>query len=96
MDHTDLLAASPYHVPAAKTVGLMWSDTAGDQTVFEIERSTMSDFSQGVVTFYVPTPNVFEFFDAPGLSGPYFYEVCAINSGGSSTPWIYLGSATIS
>jgi fibronectin type 3 domain-containing protein len=77
------LGATP---AAATAVTLTWTDNAGNQDGYHLDRATDADFTQGLTTQDLPaTPATFT-DTAAGLApgGTYFYRLRAFNAAGAS------------
>ena len=66
-------------------VNLSWTDTAGDETGFQIDRSTNSSFTQNLTSF-TTTGTTTSYTDTSASPGTtYYYRVWATNGGNLST-----------
>ena len=94
-DDAALTVSSPNNNPAAPSgltataasssqINLNWTNNATNQTGFQIDQATSSDFTQGLTTVTVGA-NV-NSYSATGLSAgtTYYYRVRAINANGDS------------
>ncbi len=72
---------------SSSQVNLSWTDTAGDETGFQIDRATSSDFTQNLTTKAI-TGTTTSYSDTTVTSGTtYYYRVWATNAGNlSATP----------
>jgi FtsP/CotA-like multicopper oxidase with cupredoxin domain len=70
--------------PNPPTVTLTWTDNAGNEAGFTIQRARSSTFTTGLTTFTVGA-NVTSYLDTTvGLATQYWYRVRATNTGGTS------------
>ena len=106
-DNVRLTAGTPSAPPQPPTsltataisssrINLSWADTAGDETGFQIDRSTSSDFSQNLTSFTISgtTTSYNDTSVAPDTT--YYYHVWATNAGTLSTSASNTASATTS
>ena len=93
-DNVRLTSNAPDTIPTAPTgltatevlgsqINLSWTDTAGDETGFQIDQATNSGFTQNLTTVSVAGVTT---YNATGLSlsTTYYYRVRATNSVGTS------------
>ena len=93
-DNVRLTSNAPDTIPTAPTgltatevsgnqINLSWTDTAGDETGFQIDQATNSGFTQNLTTVSVAGATT---YSATGLSPSttYYYRVRATNSVGTS------------
>jgi phosphodiesterase/alkaline phosphatase D-like protein len=68
---------------SSSQINLSWADTAGDETGFQIDQATSSDFTQNLTTVSV---GVVTTYNATGLTSgtTYYYRIRATNGAGSS------------
>jgi hypothetical protein len=85
------LSAAPV---SSNQVNLSWTDTAGDETGFQIDRSTNSSFTQNLTSFTTTgtTTSYSDTSAAPGTT--YYYRVWATNGGNLSTSPTNTATAT--
>ena len=70
---------------SSSQVNLSWTDTAGDETGFQIDRSTNSSFTQNLTSF-TTTGTTTSYSDTSASPGTtYYYRVWATNGGNLST-----------
>ena len=79
---------------ASSQINLSWTDTAGDETGFQIDRSTNSSFTQNLTSF-TTTGTTTSYSDTTVSSNTtYYYRVWASNGGTLSTTPSNTASAT--
>lgn len=82
-------------VIGANRVDLSWSDNAGNETGFRVERAADAAFTTGVVTFDIPAANTTAYSDTSTLiNTTYYYRVFAYNISGDSLPSNVINVAT--
>jgi hypothetical protein len=83
------LAAAPA-VPGTGTtssIRLTWVDNASNETSFEIQRATNSQFTTGLTTLSAATNAVTFNNTALPLNATYYYRVRALAAGGAQSAW---------
>lgn len=79
-----LAPTSAAAMASGATVSITWNDVAVNETAYEIERSTSSDFSTGLFTLPSVGANVTTAIDNNVPAGTYYYRVRAVSGAGRS------------